>query len=102
MVARGEVYWVELAPTFGTEIRKTRPCLIISPDDMNRILPCVIIAPITSKGQVLGCRPGVIVNGKTGLILLDQLQAVDKARLKSKMGSIPLHQWHDTLIKMLS
>ncbi|MGB0187910.1 MAG: type II toxin-antitoxin system PemK/MazF family toxin, partial [Aequoribacter sp.] len=60
MVSRGDVYWVELDPTVGSEIRKTRPCLIISPDDMNQVLPRVIIAPITSKGQRLGCRPEVI------------------------------------------
>ncbi|WP_127470197.1 type II toxin-antitoxin system PemK/MazF family toxin [Thiomicrorhabdus aquaedulcis] len=102
MVARGEVYWVELDPTIGTEIKKTRPCLIISPDDMNRILPRVIIAPITSKSQALGCRPEVIFNDKKGRILLDQVRTVDKKRLKNKMGEIPLSQWHDTLMQMLS
>ncbi len=102
MVSRGDVYWVELDPTVGTEIRKTRPCLIISPDDMNRVLPRVIIAPITSKGQALGCRPEVMFDGKQGRILLDQVRTVDKKRLKNKMGEIPLNLWHDTLIQMLS
>lgn len=102
MVARGDVYWVELDPTVGTEIRKTRPCLIVSPNDMNAKLPRVIIAPITSKGQPLGSRPEVIFNGKLGRILLDQIRTVDKKRLKEKMGSIPLDSWHDTLIQMLS
>jgi len=102
MVSRGDVYWVELDPTVGTEIRKTRPCLIISPDDMNAVLPRVIIAPITSKGQPLGCRPEVVFKGKKARILLDQVRTVDKKRLKEQMGLIPLEAWHDTLIQMLS
>lgn len=102
MVNRGDVYWVELDPTVGTEIQKTRPCLIVSPNDMNSVLPRVIIAPITSKGQSLGCRPEVVFNGKMGRILLDQIRTVDKKRLKSKMGEIELDFWHDTLIQMLS
>ena len=102
MVNRGDVYWVVLDPTVGSEIQKTRPCLIVSPDDMNRVLPRVIIAPITSKGQPLGCRPEVLFNGKIGRILLDQIRTVDKKRLKSKMGEIELDAWHDTLIQMLS
>lgn len=102
MVSRGDVYWVELDPTVGTEIRKTRPCLIISPDDMNGVLPRVIIAPITSKGQPLGCRPEVTFNAKKARILLDQVRTVDKKRLKHQMGSISRGIWHDTLIQMLS
>jgi mRNA interferase MazF len=71
MVKRGEVYWVNLDPTVGTEIKKTRPCLIVSPDDLNTILPRVIVAPLTSKGQKLGCRPEVDFAGKKTRILLD-------------------------------
>jgi len=63
-VRRGEVYWVNLDPTIGTEIRKTRPALVVSPDDMNAALPRVIVAPITSKGQTLGCRPELTFRGK--------------------------------------
>jgi mRNA interferase MazF len=98
---RGEVYWVNLDPTIGTEINKTRPGLIISPDDMNAILPRVIIAPITSKGQPLGCRPVVRFQGKEARILLDQLRTVDKRRLTTKMGMIDPALWHDTLLEML-
>ncbi|MEQ8801483.1 MAG: type II toxin-antitoxin system PemK/MazF family toxin, partial [Haliea sp.] len=58
-ISRSEVYWVNLDPTVGTEIRKVRPALVVSPDDMNAALPRVSIAPITSKGQALGCRPEV-------------------------------------------
>ena len=102
MVSRGDIYWVELDPTRGSEIQKTRPCLIISPDDMNQALPRVIIAPITSKGQPLGSRPEVTFNGKKCHILLDQLRTIDKQRLKNKMGEIALQHWHSTLIQMLS
>ena len=79
-VKRGEVYWVNLDPTVGTEIRKTRPGLVISPDDMNAALPRVIVAPLTSRGQPLGCRPSVEFDGKQARILLDQLRAIDKRR----------------------
>ena len=99
---RGDVYWVSLDPTVGSEIQKTRPCLIISPDDMNTALPRVIVAPITSKGQPLGCRPEVTFNGKQARILLDQIRIVDKKRLENKMGSIPMESWFDTLIHMLT
>lgn len=101
-MVRGDVYWVMLDPTLGTEIQKTRPCLILSPDDMIAALPRVIIAPITSKGQPLGCRPEVTLQGKKGRILLDQLRNVDKRRLKNKMGHIPPEAWHETLLEMLA
>lgn len=102
MVSRGDVYWVVLDPTVGSEIQKTRPCLIVSPDDMNAVLPRVIIAPITSKGQPLGCRPEVKFNDKQSRILLDQIRTVDKKRLQKKMGVISIAVWHDTLLKMLA
>lgn len=100
-VRRGEVYWVNLDPTVGTEIQKTRPALIISPDDMNAALPRVIVAPITSKGQPLGCRPEVEFNGKPARILLDQLRCVDKLRLAGKLGEIDPAVWHGVLLQML-
>ncbi len=102
MVRRGEVYWVNLDPTIGTEIRKTRPGLVISPDDMNAALPRVIIAPLTSKGQALGCRPEVTFAGKSARILLDQLRSIDKQRLAGKMGEIDLDAWHPVLMEMLA
>jgi len=101
MVKRGEVYWVNLDPTVGTEIKKTRPCLIVSPDDLNAILPRVMIAPLTSKGQKLGCRPEVSFNGKNTRILLDQLRTIDKQRLLGKMGEIEKALWHPILLEML-
>lgn len=102
MVRRGEVYWVTLDPTVGTEIRKTRPALVISPDDMNAVLPRVIVAPLTSKGQPLGCRPEVLLAGKRARILLDQLRSVDKVRLAGKLGEIDLSLWHPVLLEMLA
>jgi mRNA interferase MazF len=101
MVRRGEVYWVNLDPTVGTEIRKTRPALIVSPDDMNANLPRVIIAPLTSKGQALGCRPEVTFSDRPARILLDQIRSVDKQRLLEKMGEIDLALWHPVLLEML-
>ncbi|MDR9467702.1 type II toxin-antitoxin system PemK/MazF family toxin [Marinospirillum sp.] len=101
-ILRGEVYWVNLDPTLGTEIRKTRPALIISPNDMNLVLPRVLIAPITSKGQPLGCRPELVFNNKLSRILLDQIRSVDKQRLLGKMGEISLQHWHQTLLEMLA
>lgn len=102
MVRRGEVYWVRLDPTVGTEIQKTRPALVVSPDDMNAILPRVIVAPITSKGQPLGCRPEVVLDNKPARILLDQLRCVDRSRLAGKLGGIDLALWHPTLLEMLA
>jgi len=102
MVKRGEVYWVNLDPTVGTEIKKTRPALVISPDDMNEVLPRVIVAPLTSKGQPLGCRPEITMDGKQAKILLDQLRCVDKIRLAGKMGEVDIALWHPILLEMLA
>ena len=102
VVKRGEVYWVNLDPTVGSEIQKTRPCLIVSPDDMNAALPRVLIAPLTSGGQPLGCRPEVEFKGKAARILLDQLRSIDKQRLGSKMGKLDLALWHPVLLEMLA
>jgi mRNA interferase MazF len=93
---------VNLDPTVGTEIKKTRPALVVSPDDMNAVLPRVIVAPITSKGQSLGCRPEVALDGKSARILLDQVRCVDKKRLAGKLGEIELALWHPILLEMLA
>ena len=100
-VARGEVYWVNLDPTIGSEIQKTRPALVVSPDDMNAALPRVIIAPITRAGQPMGCRPEVVFQRKKARILLDQIRFVDKVRLGKKMGKIGVASWHGVLMEML-
>lgn len=102
VVCRGDVYWVNLDPTIGSEIQKTRPALVVSPDDMNTVLPRVIIAPITSAGQPMGCRPEVIFQEKNARILLDQVRCVDKIRLGKKMGKIDEKVWHGVLLEMLA
>lgn len=102
VVSRGDVYWVNLDPTIGSEIQKTRPALVVSPDDMNTELPRVIIAPVTSAGRPMGCRPEVIFAGKNARILLDQVRCVDKIRLGKKMGKIDEKVWHVVLLEMLA
>ena len=102
MVKRGEVYWVNLDPTVGSEIKKTRPALVVSPDDMNLKLPRVIEAPLTSAGQALGWRPEVRFKGKRARIRLDQLRCVDKVRLVGKLGRIDAAIWHPVLMQMLA
>ena len=85
--ARGEIYWVELDPTVGTEIKKTRPCLILSIDAYNKKMPRVIIIPITS--QIQNVHPFQIlitIDGKKGKVMADQVRCVDKGRLKGKLG----------------
>jgi mRNA interferase MazF len=86
-VSRYEVYLVTLNPTVGSEIQKTRPCIIISPNEMN-ILKTVIIAPLTSRGFDFIFRPKITFQNKEGLILLDQIRTVDKSRLIKKIGAV--------------
>ncbi len=88
VASRFEVYLVRLDPTEGREIRKTRPCLIISPDEMNDHIDTVIAAPMTTKGQPYPTRVAVTFQGKRGQIVLDQIRTVDKARLVTRLGRI--------------
>lgn len=88
MVAQFEVYLATLDPTVGAEIRKTRPCVIVSPNETNRFLHTVIIAPLTSKGRAYPYRIPLIFQGKKGEIALDQLRSVDKSRLIKKLGIV--------------
>ena len=84
-IHRFEVWWVNLEPTKGSEIRKTRPCVIISPDEL-AALKTVIVAPMTSQGFDFPSRISCEFAEKQALILLDQMRAVDKERLLEKMG----------------
>ena len=86
-VTRFEIYLVKLDPTVDSEIQKTRPCIIISPDELN-ILRTVIIAPLTSKGFDFIFRPKITFQHKEGLVLLDQIRTVDKSRLIKKIGKV--------------
>lgn len=88
VVSRFEVYLVRLDPTQGHEIRKTRPALIISPDEMNRHIETVIVAPMTTKGRPYPTRVPVKFQGKSGQMVLDQLRTVDKSRLVKRLGRL--------------
>lgn len=87
-VRRFEVYSVRLDPTRGSEIKKTRPCLIISPDEMNKHIRTVIVAPMTSKGRNYPTRIDYVFQKVSGQIVLDQIRTIDKSRLSKKMGTI--------------
>jgi len=86
-IKRFDIYLVKLNPTVGSEIQKTRPCIVISPDEMN-VLKTVIVAPMTSKGFDFVFRPKIRFEKKDGLVLLDQLRTVDKTRLVKKLGTV--------------
>ena len=88
LVTRFEVHLARLDPTVGREIRKTRPCLVISPDEMNHHIDTVIVAPMTTKGRPYPTRIAVTFQRKAGQIVLDQLRTVDKARLVKRLGKI--------------
>ena len=109
VVARFDVFLVALDPTIGSEIQKrlapvgvmadaksetrqTRPCVIISPDEMNLYLATAIVAPMTTKGKLYPSRVPVYFEGKEGLIILDQIRTVDKTRLVKKLGTIDLNE----------
>ncbi len=88
VVRRFEVYLINLDPTIGSEIQKTRPCLVISPDEMNRFIKTVIVAPMTTKGTSYPTRVSCKFQGKQGQVVLDQIRTVDKTRLVRRLGKI--------------
>lgn len=88
MVKRGEIWLAALDPTVGREIQKTRPCLIISPDEMNANLRTAIVAPLTTGSHPAPFRVPLRFKGKDGLILLDQIRTLDRARLVKRMGKV--------------
>lgn len=85
---RGEVWLVALDPTVGTEIQKTRPCLIVSPPEMHDHLRGVIVAPMTTGSRPAGFRVPLTFKGQEGLVLLDQIRTVDKQRLVERLGTV--------------
>lgn len=85
---RGEVWLITLDPTIGSEIQKTRPCVVISPPEINEHLPTMIIAPLTSGSRPAPFRVATTFAGKPGLLLLEQLRTVDARRLVKKVGQI--------------
>ena len=86
MVSRGEIWLINLDPTIGSEIKKTRPCIVVSPQELNDHLRTVIVAPMTTKARAASFRVPITHDGKKGLILLDQIRAIDKTRLVKKIG----------------
>lgn len=94
---RGEVHLVSLDPTRGSEIKKTRPCLVVSPDELNRHLRTVIIAPMTSAGQPYPFRVSCTFEREQGYVVLDQLRTVDRERLVRRLGKLPTRTFEKVL-----
>ncbi len=87
-VARGEVFLVNLSPTRGGEIRKTRPCVVVSPDELNAHLRTFIVAPLTTGGHSYPFRISCRFKGKSGHVVLDQIRTVDRERLVKRLGAV--------------
>ena len=88
IVTRGEIWLAALDPTVGREIQKTRPCLIVSPDEMNAHLRTATVTPMTTGSQPAPFRVSVTFQGKTGLLLPDQMRTIDTGRLVKRMGRV--------------
>jgi mRNA interferase MazF len=97
VVSRFDVYLISLDPTQGHEIRKTRPCVIISPDEMNHRIGTVIVAPMTTKGRDYPTRIPLTFQRKKGQIVLDQIRTVDKTRLVKRLGKLDTNTAAKTL-----
>jgi mRNA interferase MazF len=105
VVKRFDVFLVNLDPTVGSKIQKTRPCIVVSPDEMNRYIATVITAPMTIKGKRYPTRVVCQFQGKDGQIVLDQIRTIDKARLVKKLGQINQDEQRavlDTLAEMFA
>ena len=87
-VSRGEVHLIELDPTRGSQIRKTRPCLIVSPDELNHHLQTVVVAPMTTGGHAYPWRVPCRVRNRPGFVATDQLRTIDRERLVRRLGRL--------------
>lgn len=87
-INRFDIYLINLDPTIGSEIKKTRPCLVVSPDEINHNIRTVIVAPLTTKGPSYPTRALCRFKGKNGQVVLDQIRAVDRSRLIKKLGKL--------------
>jgi len=104
-LCRFDIFLVSLDPSQGAEIKKTRPCLVISPDEMNKHIKTLIVAPMTSKGRPYLTRIPVTFNGQEGKVLLDQIRTIDKSRIIKKLGTLDAEKASlvlETLGKMFS
>lgn len=97
MVKRGEIWLAALDPTVGSEIKKTRPCVIVSPAEIHDYLKTVIVAPMTTGSKPAPYRVPVSFRKKKGLIVLDQMRSIDKTRLISKLGAVTEKTLAETL-----
>jgi mRNA interferase MazF len=97
VVQRFDVFLINLDPTIGQEIQKTRPCVIISPNEMNRHLSTAIVAPMTSQTRNYPSRISCEFQGKTGQIVLDQIRTVDKTRLGKRLGELAANEQRKVL-----
>ncbi len=88
-INRFDICLINLDPTVGSEIKKTRPCVVISPNEMNHYIKTVIIAPMTTKGRKYPSRLDISYDGKSGQIVLDQIRTIDKERIVKKLGTLP-------------
>jgi mRNA interferase MazF len=100
VVARGEVWLVVLDPTRGSEIRKTRPCVVVSPPEMHDYLRTVIVAPMTTSSRPAPYRIPLRFSGKNGLVLLDQIRTIDKRRLAKRVGAVSPATLRSTLVAL--
>ena len=100
-IKRFDVLLINLDPTVGHEIKKTRPCVVISPDEMNRYISTVIVAPMTTKSRDYPTRISCLFQRKQGQIVLDQIRTVDKSRLVKKLGTLS-STTQDRMIEVLT
>lgn len=100
VINRFDIYLVNLDPTVGSEIQKKRPCLVVSPNEMNHRLRTVIVAPMTTKGQTYPTRVPCRFEGKEGQVVLDQIRTVDSQRLVKKLGRLD-RATSETVLKLL-
>lgn len=101
VVKRFDVFLANLDPTVGSEIQKTRPCLVVSPDEMNRSIRTVIVAPMTTKGRPYPTRIACRFDGKEGQVVLDQIRTLDKLRLIKRLGRLD-EQTQDEVLSALA
>ena len=100
VVRRFEIWWVNLDPTIGSEVKKIRPCLIVSPNEVNHYLNTVTVIPLTSTLKLYPTRLNCIIQGKQSQLVVDQVRSIDKIRLKSKMNDLPV-EYQQPIISMI-
>ena len=92
MVNRGEIYLVNLDPTVSSGVQKTRPCVVVSPNEMNQYIPTIVIAPMTTKQRDYKSRVAINFDGKRGRVMLDQIGTIDKKRLITRLGALSVKE----------